>query len=197
MSGRRATGTDRAVLAVLGVLLLAVGAVVVAAAAGWTTGVQIGSAQLAPGTLQLDRAVSATEAPWWPWACAGAAVVLVVLGVLWLLAHLPAGREPDLTLPGSRTGERLRVVPDAVAVGAKDRLEADPRVQGARLAVRREHGHLVLTGSARVDARVDLPEMAALVDQVVQEAGAVLGAHLAGRVRLLVARRRSTSRTVA
>jgi hypothetical protein len=49
----------------------------------------------------------------------------------------------------------------------------------------------VLAGEVKVDARVDLPEVAALVDRVLREAGDVLGSPLAGRVRLRVSRRRA------
>jgi hypothetical protein len=57
--------------------------------------------------------------------------------------------------------------------------------------VRRERATLVLAGEVKVDARVDLPEVAALVDRVLREAGDVLGSPLAGRVRLRVSRRRA------
>ncbi|WP_431835539.1 hypothetical protein [Cellulomonas sp. Y8] len=191
MSARRGTGLDRTVLTVLGLLLLVVGGLALAAGAGWTSGVRVGSVGLDPSTVDVGGAVSATSRSWWAGACAVAAVGLIVLGVLWLLRHLPPGGLPDQALPGSRTGERLRVDPGAVARGAEDRLEADPRVRGARLAVRRERAGLVLGGEVKVDARVDLPEVAALVDRVLREAAGVLGSPLAGRVRLRVSRRRA------
>lgn len=190
MSARRGTGLDRTVLTVLGLLLLVVGGLALAAGAGWTSGARVGSVDLDPSAVDVDGAVAATGRAWWAGACAVAGVGLIVLGVLWLLRHLPPGGLPDQALPGSRTGERLRVDPGAVARGAEDRLAADPRVRRARLAVRREREGLVLDGEVRVDARVDLPEVTALVDRVVQEAAAVLGSPLAGRVRLRIGRRR-------
>ena len=197
MSARRGTGVDRTVLTVLGLLLLVVGGLALAAGAGWTSGARVGTVDLDPETVDLSGAVAATSESWWAGACAVAGVGLVLLGVLWLLRHLPPGGLPDQPLPGSRTGERLRVDPSAVARGAEGRLQADARVRGARLAVRRERGGLVLAGQVRVDARVDLTEVTALVDRVVRESEAVLGAPLAGRVRLRVGRRRGARGPVA
>lgn len=197
MTGRRTTALDRVVLGVLGVLLVVAGALALAAGAGWTRDVRLGSVPIGPRTLDLGALDRAAGAGWWPAACAGAALVLLVLGVAWLVGHLPGGRVPDAALPGSRTGDRLRVVPDAVARGAQDQLAADPRVRGARVGVRQERGAPLLTGTVSVDARADLADVASLVDRVVREAGAVLGSDLAGRVRIQVRRRGATRRAPA
>ncbi|WP_169164268.1 hypothetical protein [Cellulomonas taurus] len=184
MKARRVTAVDRVLLTVLALLVLLPGAWAVSEGMGWTS--------WGPDTLRLSSAF--TTRSWWPGACAGAALVLILLGLWWLLAHLPTRGPAALPLPGSRTGDRLRVVPEGVARAAEDRLTADPMIHGARLAIRRDREGLVLAGSVRVDARVDLPEVTALLDQVVREAGTVLGADLTGRIGLQVARRRSTTR---
>ncbi len=80
--------------------------------------------------------------------------------------------------------------PTAAASGG----QGDGTFHGARLAIRRDRAGLVLAGSVRVDARVDLSDVTALLDQVVREAGTVLGSDLTGRIGLQVARRRSATR---
>lgn len=184
MTARRVTAVDRVLLTLLALLVLLPGAWAVGEGLGWTS--------WGPHTLRLSTAI--TERSWWPGACAGVALVLILLGAWWLLSHLPTRGPGVLPLPGSRTGDRLRVVPEGVARAAEERLTADPMIHGARLAIRRDRAGLVLAGSVRVDARVDLSDVTALLDQVVREAGTVLGSDLTGRIGLQVARRRSATR---
>ncbi len=65
MSARRGTGVDRTVLTVLGLLLLVVGGLALAAGAGWTSGARVGTVDLDPGTVDLSGAVAATSESWW------------------------------------------------------------------------------------------------------------------------------------
>ena len=78
---KRATASvDRTSTAVVGLALIALGGGAVA----WERG-------QFPGRERLDAPFLATavDAGWWPWALGAAAIVLVLLGLWWLLAHLP------------------------------------------------------------------------------------------------------------
>ncbi|MGF0115035.1 hypothetical protein ACQFYA_01755 [Promicromonospora sp. Marseille-Q5078] len=191
---RHVVGVDRTVLTVVGTVLLLGGAGLVALAAGWLS--DVGGLPGPGAAADLSPLASATSEPWWAGVCAGAAVVLLALGVWWLLAHRPGARTGELPLPGSRTGNRLRVVPDAVTRGAAAALEADARVRAAALVLREEHGRLVLHGRVRVASRTDVVEVGALVDDVARQVADVLGRDLQGRVHLAVARRGGAARRV-
>ncbi|MDV8021061.1 hypothetical protein [Rhodococcus sp. IEGM 1330] len=78
---KRATASvDRTSTAVVGLALIALGGGAIA----WERG-------KFPGRERLDAAFvdTAIDAGWWPWALGAAAIVLVLLGLWWLLAHLP------------------------------------------------------------------------------------------------------------
>lgn len=78
---KRATASvDRTSTALVGLALIALGGGAIA----WERG-------KLPGRERLDAAFVDTtvDAGWWPWALGAAAIVLVLLGLWWLLAHLP------------------------------------------------------------------------------------------------------------
>lgn len=78
---KRATASvDRTSTAVVGLALIALGGGAIA----WERG-------KFPGRERIDAAFvdTAIGAGWWPWALGAAAIVLVLLGLWWLLAHLP------------------------------------------------------------------------------------------------------------
>lgn len=78
---KRATASvDRTSTAIVGLALIAVGGGAIA----WERG-------KFPGRERVDAAFvdTAVDAGWWPWALGAAAIVLVLLGLWWLLAHLP------------------------------------------------------------------------------------------------------------
>ncbi|MFE5294432.1 hypothetical protein ACFQ8T_19810 [Isoptericola sp. NPDC056618] len=195
MRGRRhVVGADRALLTLLGLVLLVAGVGLVALASGW---VPAGAGMPGPGEeVAVPAMAAAPDAPWWPAACAVAAVVMVVVGLWWLLAHRPGPRTTSMPLPGSRTRDRLRVVPDAVTRAATAELDDDPRVRSAALGLAEEHGRLVLVGRVRVAPRTDVTAVGTLVDGVAHRTAQVLGRDLSGRVHLAVARRGSAERHV-
>lgn|SRR5690606_6034050 len=181
---RPVVAVDRMILSVLGLLLVLVGSSGLAGAAGLIE---------LPGTrhgeISLGTAVDAPDAPWWPGAAAGAAALLVLLGLWWVLAHRPGARTTTIALPGSQTGDRLRVAPDAVAGAAAAAVETDPQVRSATLALRSERGTLVLVGRLRTAPRADLVSLGEAVDRAASQVGTVLGRDVTGRIRLAVARR--------
>lgn len=190
MRGRRhVVGVDRTLLTLVGLALVAGGAMLVAVRAGWLPAVAPPDA-----VVDVSGATAAVAETWWAGACAVAALVLVALGLWWLLAHRPGPRTAVLTLPGSRSGDRLRVAPDAVTRAATADVEADPQVRSASLGLRQERGALVLTGRVRAAPRADVAALGALVDETTRRTAQVLSREVAGRVHLSVARRGSAER---
>lgn len=183
-SRRHVVGFDRSVLTVLGVILVVGGAALVAVRAGWLS-------DLVPPdpVTDVSAVVSTADRSWWPAACFGAALLLVAAGSWWVLAHGPGPRTGSLTLPGSRTGDRLRVVPDAVTRAAQEAVESDSQVRAASLALREERGELVLVGRVRVPPRADVAALGALLEETARSAAQVLGRDVTGRVHVAVARR--------
>ena len=116
--------------------------------------------------------------------------VAVLLGLWWLLAHLPRRSVGLLTLPGSGKAGRLRVDPSGPAATAADILADTPGIRTAHSRVQRDRGQLVIALSATMDPRADLGEVVAATDAVATDLNAVLGRDDArARVLLAVARR--------
>lgn len=183
---------DRTILTIVGLALVLAGAAAVAIGAGLLPDI----ASPDDG-LDMSGISTVSSASWWPIAAGVAALLLVLLGLWWILAHRPGKRTKVLGLPGSRTGDRLRVDPDAVAAAAESVLEEDPQVRAATLRLREEDRALVVVGRVRVAPRADVDTVALRVDETLRDAGRVLGRELVGRVHLAVAPRGRAERRVS
>jgi hypothetical protein len=188
---RNIAAADRTILTIVGLVLVVAGVAAVAIGAGLLR--RIASPDDRLDTSGLDPALSAG---WWPVAAGAAALLLVLLGLWWILAHRPGPRTRVLGLPGSRTGDRLRVEPDAVVAAAESVLEEDPQVRAASLGLRDEDNALVVVGRVRVAPRADVDTVAETVDDTLRDVGRMLGRELVGRVHLSVARRGDAERRV-
>ncbi|WP_432522634.1 hypothetical protein [Kineococcus sp. SYSU DK006] len=184
---RAVLAVDRLVAVVLGLLLAAGG---LAAMAWWSGDL----ARVLPSAGEGSRLVTggAGELPeqsWYPAAAAGAALVLGVLALWWLLAHLPRRGAGQLLLPGSGPTGSLRAEADAPARAAADVLAAVPGVRSASGRVVTDRGHLVAELTATVEPGADLAEAAAQAQAVQEQLLGVLGRpDVSGRTRLTVAR---------
>jgi membrane protein implicated in regulation of membrane protease activity len=188
---RHVVAVDRTILTIVGLVLVLAGAV----------GIAIGSGLLRTlvppdSALDMGGVTAALSASWWPVAAALTALLLVLLGLWWILAHQPGPRTKVLALSGSRTGDRLRIQPDAVAAAAQSVLEEDPHVRAASLGLRDEDHVLVVVGRVRVSPLANLDTVARRIDDALRDAGRVLGRELVGRVHLAVARRGKAERNV-
>ncbi|NHA70133.1 hypothetical protein [Phycicoccus flavus] len=103
--------TDRAVGLLLGLLLLAVGTLVVL----WWARVLTG-----PERLTLAGADGLADTAWWPWAAGLGGLVLGALGLSWAAAHLRRVSVRSVSLDGSGEEGRLRLRLDALASAAAD-----------------------------------------------------------------------------
>ena len=179
---------DRTLCVILGLVLIAGG---VAGLAWWT-------GDLLPGTkIETGSVTEALDADWFPAACAGAAVVLAVLALWWLLAHLPQRRIGAMLLPGSGSRGTLQVNGDGPTKAAAQVLTGVPGVRSASGRLVHDRGSLVAELSATVEPRADLGEVAAAAAQIREQLLDVLGRpDVVGRVRLGVARADRGARVV-
>jgi hypothetical protein len=179
MATRRTRGTDRTVTVVIGAALLGL------ALLAWEWRLDL--VQQVDPTFDLAGIDAVLDSAWWPWAWAAAGIVLGLLGVVWLLAHLPrltkgtsrlAESDPTGRLEVDRsslastlaerwadlapvTGARGRILPDApdvVELSAHVDLEAEPEtLVQASQQVEREVASAFPDGTVRVRFLLDGP----------------------------------------
>lgn len=122
-----------------------------------------------PQQLQADQALGLADEAWWPWAVGAAGIVLILLGLRWLLAHVPDRRVASLKLPGSAGQGRLEAKVGPIGSAAADALALTPGVRSARGTVQRDRGQLVAKLRATVEPQADLNDVAAAADRVSAE----------------------------
>lgn len=190
---RSVLGLDRFLAIVLGLILVAVGV----GAVGWYTGWLADVWTATPERVSTAGATDVVETSWWPWAALGVGILAVVLGLWWLIAHLPRRGVGMLVLPGSGRAGRLLVDPAGPASAAADTLAGTPGIRAAHGKVLRDRGELVVAITGTVDPSADLSEVVAATDSVTADLQSVLGRDDArARVRLAVARHRRAGRRI-
>ncbi|MCZ4517425.1 hypothetical protein O4220_02785 [Rhodococcus ruber] len=146
---KRATASlDRTSTAVVGLALIALGGGAVA----WERG-------KFPGRERIDAAFVDTtvDAGWWPWALGAAAIVLVLLGLWWLLAHLPrrsVGTVAFASTADSDVDGRLSVDLTTAAKSAAKSLVAHEGVVSASGRSVSDRGERVVEITATLDPTV-------------------------------------------
>jgi hypothetical protein len=186
---RSVLALDRVMAVLLGLILFVAGL----AAAGWYNG---GLRRLwpeFPKKLSTAAASDVLNTGWWPWAAGGVGALAVLLGLWWLLAHLPRRGVGMLVLPGSGKPGRLLVDPSGPASTAAEVLAYTPGIRSTHSKVLRDRGELVVVLTGTIDPRADLTEVIAATDAVATQLRTVLGRDDArARIRLSVARRART-----
>ena len=164
---RRLAGLDRALVLLAGLALLVVGG---GAVAWW-----LGRLAVVGPVLDAGWLPDLVRTGWWPWASTAGAVVLAVLGLRWLVAHVPPRGPSRVALDGSGEGGRLDADLGVVAQQAASALAAAPGLTGARGRVLRDRGEVLVELTATVPADAGLPVAAAALDRVVADLARVLG----------------------
>ncbi|MFH5821112.1 hypothetical protein [Georgenia sp. AZ-5] len=183
---RAVLALDRIVTLILGLVLLLGGL----AAIAWWAGQLDRLWPATPGSLQFRPARDAVEAGWWPWAAGVAGAVAILLGLWWLVSHIPRRSVPALALPGGDVRGGLRLDPNAATATAADVLAQTPGVRSARGTMRDDRGELVAALDATIEPTADLTTVVAAAERVSAELGHVLDLPAARcRVQLRVARR--------
>lgn len=143
-----------------------------------------------PDTLELDPVLDVLGEPWWPWVAGAAAVLLGLLGLRWLLAHVPSRGVGTISLPGSGRGGRLRTDANRVTDAAAESLADTHGVRAASGSMHRDRGQLVAKLAATIEPEADLELVAQAADRVSAELAKVVGRDdLHCRVQLSVAAR--------
>lgn len=156
---RAVVAWDRIVTLLLGLVLIAAG---VAAALWW-----LGTFPGWPTQLRTEQTVQLTQQqPWWPWVVGVVGIVLILLGLRWLVSHLPNRGISHLRLPGSNTHGKLDAQVRPIAAAAADAFGRTPGVRSARGVIQQERGQLIAKLQATVEPRADLRTIAAAADQV-------------------------------
>jgi hypothetical protein len=183
---RSVLGLDRVLAILLGLILLAAGITV----AAWYNGNLRRLFPQFPKELSTDKASDLANTDWWPWTAGAVGVLFVLLGLWWLLAHLPRRGVGLLVLPGSGRNGRLHVDPSGPASTAAEVLADTPGIRTAHGKVQRDRGQLIIALTATMDPRADLGQIVAATDAVATDLNTVLGRNDAhARILLSVARR--------
>ncbi len=186
---RSVIGLDRVIAILLGLILLLAGI----GLAAWYNGNLRHLFPQFPKKLSTDGAGDLIDTSWWPWAAGGAGTLAVLLGLWWLIAHLPRRGVGMLVLPGSGKTGRLLIDPSGPAATAAEVLADTPGIRTAHSRVHRDRGQLVVALTATMDPRADLTEIINATDAVATDLQTVLGRDDArARVLLSVARRART-----
>ncbi|MEO7060745.1 MAG: hypothetical protein ABI083_13580 [Lapillicoccus sp.] len=163
---RTLIAVDRFMALVVGLALIAVG---VAGALWWR-----GTFASWPTRLDTSAAVIMTTQPWWPYAAGLLGLVVILLGLRWLVGHLPGRAISQVTLPGSTPHGRLLAQVRPVTSAAADVLEQTPGVRSASATIQEQRGQFVARLNATIDQQADLSAVAAAADDVASDLARVL-----------------------
>ena len=126
---------DRVLVVLLGLVLIVLGV----AAVGWQAGF-LGSVWAdVPDEISVDS-TTVTEASSFAVVAGVVGAALVVVGLCWLVAHLPRRSVGSLRLPSGEQPGRLVVDPGPAVATAAEVLADDPLVRSARGAVLADRG---------------------------------------------------------
>ncbi|MGQ7294914.1 hypothetical protein [Quadrisphaera sp. KR29] len=183
---RKVAGFDRLVVFVLGLVLIAGGAAVGA----WGLGLLDRVGITGPQQVSTQAVTDATGASWWGYATAAAAVVLGLLGLWWLLAHVPHRGADALRLPGSSPAGTLWLDGDAAVAVAAQVISEVPGVRSASGKMVSERGQLIAELDVTADPEVDLVELDHAMSTASADLATVLSrSDVRGRVHVRIARR--------
>lgn len=164
---RTASTLDRIAAALIGLLVIAVGA----GALIWNTALFSGI----PGRITAAPLITATAQSWWPWAVAGAGVLLVIIGARWLLTHTPAATTKPLPL--HETDDRGTITVDLTSVtdAAAQTLAQRPDVRSAKGKAVIDRGTRTLDLTVSVAADENLAELTGAIDAVCADLARAIG----------------------
>lgn len=189
---RAVLGLDRALIFLLGLVLLVAGVAVAAWGVSLLDEVWAG----APDELSTAPATDVLSASWWGAAALACGIVLGLLALWWVLAHRTHHGIGPLRLPGSGRPGQLTLDGTAAADAAADVIAATPGVRSAKGQTITDRGQLLADLRVVVEPDADLRTVAGATDTAMTDLATVLGRDdIRSRVTLTVARStRQTSR---
>jgi hypothetical protein len=173
--------TDRLVVLVVGIALLALGLLAI----DWRTGTVW---NLDP-RLDLAGLRRAVDSGWWPWIAALVGVLLVLLALRWVLALLPGRGPGHVRLPGSDQRGTLELDLRAVASVAATRLQELGPLTGVRHTTAGSAAGGVLELRARLEPDADVDHVVAAIRRCTEEVDQSTSGQVALRVLVDAPRR--------
>ncbi|OKH86074.1 hypothetical protein EB75_04895 [Mycobacterium sp. ST-F2] len=167
MSLRPTDLLDRAATLVAGIAVTMIGAAAVLWPTHWV--------RAAPERISTGPVVRATTATWWAWGLAGAGTLLVLIGLVWLVSHVPTRKAPVLRMPGTTDPGFITVNLDGVASAAAAALERESDVQSAKgkAVIDRRASNVELT--VTVSHPAGLPRVIPVIDSTCADIARALG----------------------
>ncbi|WP_051026475.1 hypothetical protein [Nocardia higoensis] len=164
---RLAGAIDRLIAALVGVVLLALGAALLL----WNTAV----GDSFPDTVTAPGLVTATTTGWWPWALAGTGLLCALVAIRWLFSHTPAAAAGTLRLGDTDGlgGIAIDLGPVADAVAAH--LAARPEVFSAKGKAVVERGVRTIELTVTAVSIDDMEPLVGVADDTSAELAGSLG----------------------
>ncbi|QCQ93602.1 alkaline shock response membrane anchor protein AmaP [Rhodococcus sp. SGAir0479] len=164
---RVTSAVDRAAAAVVGLVLIALGA----GALVWSTD----AVARFPDTITAPAVVEATTKQWWPWAVGAAGVVFIIAAVRWIYAHTPAPHAHPIQLPGLGTTGSATVDLGDVATAAATSLTHRHDITDAKGKAIDERGRRTVVMEVTTSADADLAIVVDAVDTACRDVVHTLG----------------------
>jgi hypothetical protein len=184
---RTLVGIDRTVGVVLALALVAGGLLLV----DW----RLDLVTSLPDGVRISPLLDASAAPWWPFATAVVAVVLVLVGLRWIVAHLPRLGNPDTRLADSSGAGRINLDTASVARATAADLQSELVLPQARGRVQVRRGRPTVQLDAHCAPGVDVADLRERAEQVARDmARAFPSGDLPLRVVVAAPRRRDRGR---
>lgn len=142
------------------------------------------------GPLSTTIVVKATASSWWPWGAGALGLLLVILGLRWLVAHLPQRSVGPLLLGGSSPEGRLTADTSAVVTTAGDVFADTLGVRSVRSRMMRDRGRRVVQFRTVIEPDADLGLISIAADAIASDLSRLTGRpDLVCRINLRVAAR--------
>ena len=158
---RKLVGIDRTVGVLLALALVAAGLLLV----DW----RLDLVTALPDGVHISPLLDASAASWWPFATAVVAVVLVLVGLRWILAHLPRLGSPDARLADSSGAGRINLDTASVARATAADLESDLVLPQARGRVQVRRGRPTVQLDAHCAPGADVADLRERAEQVARD----------------------------
>ena len=142
---------DRLVGLVLGLLLVAAGLLLV----DW----HLDQVLALPERVDLSGLASATDAGWWPFAALAVAIVLLLLGLRWLVAHLPRVRSASTRLPDTSGAGRIELDTGSLAKAVAGSVQSPLALPSASGQARTHGGRATVEVAAHVSRSTEVREV--------------------------------------
>ena len=122
-----------------------------------------------PSVVRLPGLLKTSALAWWPLATAILAVLLILLGLRWLVAHLPRVRTSEAKL-GESSGEgRMRLDTASVARASASALQSELVLPEARGRVREVRGRPLVQLDARCFRDTSVAEVRERAERVARD----------------------------